>query len=701
MPGKRSHLGIRSLLAFSLILHLAGIYQLFNPVNEAGILLASRKWMALGIACLLISLAELVLLILCLTRFVEKIEEGIIELNWRFSALGWLNVILYALGMALLTYLVYGAGWGISPPGSLTIAAMFWSASLAGSFLLKASSRQGLYLSTLPWAGFLGISVLLSAFVYRIASFLPDISTYPFTLTWSETSRYYYASLFFGKKLYGQSIPPTVLHPSRYLLQSIPFLLPASPLWLHRAWQVILWLGLSLLTSLTIVKRLSLQDRLWEWLSSLWIFLFLLVGPVYYHLQVPVILVCLGFNRREIRPPWKRNAVSLLSVILASAWVGISRVNWFPVPGLLAAALWLLEVSVVGKSRAEGAPDTPTPLRDVLFYLTKLAGWFLLGMGIAFLSQALYILWSGNPTAEFTSSFSSGLLWYRLWPNPTFLIGILPATLLLSLPLFWLTGLRLVEERHSRRFWHSIHIIRLLGIKSILLVLFLAGLVVSVKIGGGSNLHNMDAYLVLLLVTSTWFFFRRVYPDESFGSENHPFYEPINVAVDKGNRGVLAFALMMVVLFNILGRAPVSPLPDQITVEKALKEINRNIEKARQAGGEILFISNRHLITFKLVNGVDLVPAYERVYLMEMAMAGNSEYLERFHNDLRAHRFALIISEPLFLRQKDESEIFGEENNAWVQNVSRFVLCYYNDENRARTVNIQFFTPKSIVGDCP
>ena len=60
------------------------------------------------------------------------------------------------------------------------------------------------------------------ATAYKLASFIPDISTYPFSLAWSEASRYYYASLWLSKQVYGQLIPPSVLHPSRYLLQAIP-----------------------------------------------------------------------------------------------------------------------------------------------------------------------------------------------------------------------------------------------------------------------------------------------------------------------------------------------------------------------------------------------------------------------------------------------------------------------------------------------
>lgn len=683
------------------MLHFAGFYQLIIPAYQDGILFISRKWWVLGVACLFLILLDLIFVILSWTKAANWIEDRICIVVRRLAILGWLNVIIYAVAAAVLTYLVYGISWGLLPPGSLTILAMFWSVSLAGCLFLRASINPDHPLSQVPWVGYLGISVLLSAFTYRISSFFPDISSYPFTLTWSETSRYYYASLFFGKEIYGFAIPPTVLHPSRYLLQSLPFLLPDSPLWLHRTWQVILWVGFILVTSLVVVRRLSIRNRLWQWLSVLWIFLFLLIGPVYYHLQVPVILVCLGFNRSEIESIRKRNFISFISILLASAWAGISRVNWFPVPGMLAVILWLLEVPIQHTTSSDKESEQSIVLRDIFNYLLKPAGWSLLSLGIAFLSQGLYILWSGNPTSEFTSSFSSGLLWYRLWPNPTFILGILPGILLLSFPSLWIIVLRLKEFSDTKPLWRSIHIIRLLGLAAVLVVLFIAGLVVSVKIGGGSNLHNMDSYLVLLLVISASFFFKKVIADQTAPEIYSSKLAQSLIINQRKIQIALGAALSIVVLFSILGRGPVTALPDQKTIDKALKELKQNIEKAKLTGGEILFLSNRHLITFKDVEGVRLVPEYERVFLMEMAMAGNTEYLERFHNELREHRFSLIISEPLFLRQKDENEIFGEENNAWVQAVSRYVLCYYKEENRARAVNIQFFTPNSNAGECP
>jgi hypothetical protein len=71
---------------------------------------------------------------------------------------------------------------------------------------------------------------------YKVTTFISEVSTFPFSLGWSEASRFYYASLFFSESLYNLHVPPSVLHPSRYLMQAIPFLIPSLPLWFHRLW---------------------------------------------------------------------------------------------------------------------------------------------------------------------------------------------------------------------------------------------------------------------------------------------------------------------------------------------------------------------------------------------------------------------------------------------------------------------------------
>jgi hypothetical protein len=188
---------------------------------------------------------------------------------------------------------------------------------------------------------------------------------------------------------------------------------------------VLLWIATTLLTGFLFARRLAIPDRLRRAVIIAWAFLFLILGPVYYHLQVPIILLLWLFDPRRF---WR----SLFAVVLASAWAGISRVNWFPVPAMLAIALYLLEVPVLRPEEVRAG------IRGLVHYLIPPFIWSLIGLGSAFAAQALYAFASKNPGEQFTSSFTSDLLWYRLVPNPTFPLGILRAILLVSLPLFLL-----------------------------------------------------------------------------------------------------------------------------------------------------------------------------------------------------------------------------------------------------------------------
>ena len=93
-----------------------------------------------------------------------------------------------------------------------------------------------------------------------------------------------------------------------------------------------------------------------------------------------------------------------LVIFVASAWAGLSRINWFPVPASLAAMLYLLEVPYKNKS--------------LWSYVRLPITWILVGTATAFISQRAYIMVSGADTYAFYTSLTSNLLWYRLPPMP-------------------------------------------------------------------------------------------------------------------------------------------------------------------------------------------------------------------------------------------------------------------------------------------
>lgn len=656
MNQKKRLLLLRAILIISIPLTAVALLQFVIHVYQAELLFVSRRFTAFAGLWALTILLESLLLALTRTSLRDRLEAGLDSALERIHRWGKRNIFIVIGLLALFACI------SVSPPsqflkGFYIRLMLYWLIVLAGSVFLWGSGLNR------SWQEIFITSLLITAVTYRIAIYLPDISTSPFSLGWSEASRYYYASLYFSQQIYGVQVPPTVLHPSRYLMQAIPFLIPDSPIWLHRLWQVLLWVGITLSCSLLLARRLAIGSPLRRWLFIIWSFLFLLIGPVYYHLQVIVIIILLGYSRRN---GWK----TLLAVIFASIWAGISRINWFPMPGILAASIYLLE--------------EPISNRTSLRYLIKPLLWLIGGTLLAFTSQAIYALASGNPAEQFTSSFTSDLLWYRLFPSATYPLGILPAVLLVSSPLFCL-----VYAPLSRN-WRDYHPIRLLGLAAFPLVLFAGGLVVSVKIGGGSNLHNLDAYLTLLLVIGVWFYFAKAKPDRS-DTETKPTV--------RLNWLTLLFVALVPIYLSLLLDSTSQPVVSERTAQ-VLSAINSSAKSALEKGGDVLLISERQLLTFGYLKGIPLVPDYEKVFLMEMAMANSPSYLGKFYQDLKNQRFSLIISEPLNTRYKTRAKSFGEENNAWVKNVAEPLLCYYEPIRTYRDLRLQLLRPRSQPGDC-
>ncbi|RMF49814.1 MAG: hypothetical protein D6755_01980, partial [Anaerolineae bacterium] len=397
------------------------------------------------------------------------------------------------------------------------------------------------------------------------------------------------------------------LHPSRYLLQSIPFWFGTLPLWVHRAWQAALWIGLNLLAGWMVTRRLRIVARWQRWAFFWSAVLFILQAPVYYHLLVMVALVLWG---TDFTRPWRTWGV----LLLASLWAGISRVNWFPVPAVLVAVLYFLEV--------------PQGDRPWWRYWMPALGWGVVGTGTALFSQAVYAAISGNPPQDFGTSFTSDLLWYRLLPNPTFPQGLLPMAVVVALPVVWLIARR---TRLPFTRWFP-----LTGLSA---GLFLGGLVVSVKIGGGNNLHNLDAFLVTLLLWGAYTFWGRLAPERESETDSLQRARP---------PWGLVPLLLALPLYWALSRGTPRTIHDVSLAREAINAIRQKTEAAAARGEDVLFISERHLLTFGEID-VPLIPEYERTFLMEMAMAHNEAYLQQFRDDLASHRFALIVVQPLNL----------------------------------------------------
>jgi len=508
-------------------------------------------------------------------------------------------------------------------------------------------------------------SLLVNGFVYKTLSYLGTITAYPYSLNWSEATRYYHASLLFSEALYGFHIPPFYQDFSRYLLEAIPFLFPVQSLLMARAWESLLWVGLNALTAWTLVRRFpSLRGRRAEaFLFFVFIFLFIFQGPIYYYLLPCVFLVLWGFDARNFPR-------SLIAVLLASVWAGFSRINWIPVPAMLALTLYLLEVPVDG--------------RALWKYLLPPAALTVAGLAAAWPSRLWFMTFSEADPAVFNAALDSPLLLYRLLPTSMYDWGVLPTTMIVSAPALAILFL------HLKNRWRDWHWIRLAGLGSMLFLLLAGGLIVSTKIGGGANLHNLDGYLTLLAVTLTYFLL------DQFTAESPTTLhaDPQPAALAPAFPWLLVFALVAVPLV-IAVRTRVPRLPARPVDESAyatVAALQQVIDESAAQEGEVLFITQRQLLTFRLIQNVPMVGGYDNVDLMEFAIMGYPPGLESFYSDLEHQRFKLIIA-PYQSRVVSLEGSFAEESYSWYVYISKPLMKYYRVKTEFKDFDFLILEP--------
>jgi len=138
---------------------------------------------------------------------------------------------------------------------------------------------------------------------------------------------------------------------------------------------------------------------------------------------------------------------------------------------------------------------------------------------------------------------------------------------------------------------------------------------------------------------------------------------------------------------------------DHARVETDIQKLQQVVSDTIDNGGEVLFVTERQLLTFNELKNIPLTPEYEQIELMEMAMSGNREYLENYYADLRIHRFAVIVAEDQkYVQRKDGA--FIEEDNAWVRFVGAPLLCAYKPVESLNSANVQIFVPRPNPPSC-
>jgi hypothetical protein len=263
------------------------------------------------------------------------------------------------------------------------------------------------------------------------------------------------------------------------------------------------------------------------------------------------------------------------------------------------------------------------------------------------------------------------------------LLGLALATLPLILLMVYLVR----NEYWKTVFWQRAAM--LLGLGALLLV----GVVASAKVGGGTDLHNLDMFLVglVLVAAIAW-----------EGGLAVRFQELLRDSATV--RWLLAGLVLIPAFLPMVAGKPLD-LPTQERTHFVLQRIQDKVMCARQYG-EVLFMDQRQLLTFGLMGDLPLVVDYEKKYVMNQALSGDAAYFDNFKEDLANGRFSLIVGEreALFYKEADLESIGDsliEENNAWVAWVTTPLLDYYESAGAFKDVSVELFMPIERKFDCP
>jgi len=508
--------------------------------------------------------------------------------------------------------------------------------------------------------------VLVGAGAYIYAR-IPGIINYPFTTSWSESGRIFNAYQVYAPLLTGQHLPWPWLDPGRAILDGLALLVPSAQIWMERFWIDLLFILAAILTSLGIVRKAFSFSQLRNeksagrlvWLLALWGMFFLLQGPVYYHVLLGVLAIPWLYNP-------KKPFLMLVLVFVGSIWEGLCRVNWFILPACVAVLLYLLTEPFSGKN-AWGY------LRWPLVYLA-VGGLASFGSYLIFIKATGYVIPFLDPRMHYAYFL------YKLWPNDGF-VGLLPGITLLCLPLIAVILYTIWRNKTS------LHWLRWAAISGILILFFAGSTLVSLRAGGGYDLHNYDSLLLLLLISGCFFGLQAVPQDKALqvGQSVPPNY------------GVLFCLLAVSILFAY---HPAQPTPSTNFGQsaEAIQQINQLVEKYAQAGHPVLFIDERQLLVYQLISEKQIFAPYDKIELMEMAMARNSGYSQAFSADIKNTKFSLIVSEVLpkwlkpYSRNKFDRDWY--ENNVWVNVVSTPVLAYYTPIYTNQDLGFAIYAPK-------
>jgi hypothetical protein len=513
----------------------------------------------------------------------------------------------------------------------------------------------------------LGYFLAIAGLVFWIYSIIPSVTNYPFPIAWSESGRIFAAFQFYAPIITGKFFSLPWLDPGRSILDGLVFLIPNLQIWAYRLWMNILFLVFNCLAAVFTIRKViiysqSPDKRKISIVVLLILFgtLFLLQGPIYYHVLAGIIPVLWLYD--EERPV--RN---LIVIIFCSMWEGMCRVNWFLMPAGIAILIHVL------RSPWEGNNIWRFIKWPVIYAFSGVISSF--SIYLLYINAMGYVIPFLNPLMDYAYFL------YKLWPNAGYM-GLIPGITKITLPIL------LVALNFAWRFRKNIRWLRWSIILGILGSFFIVSTIISLRAGGGYDVHNYDTFLLFLFIIGCFIGMNAVYLDIP-GQLGKPIFS---------NYGVLVLLVVIPTLVAIPKSSETIPKANAQTGQ-TLQEIGKTLQSASVSiNHPILFIDQRQLLVFNLLKEKDIYVPYEKIELMEMAMARNQVYKEKFVGDLQNHKFSFIVSEILSIWPKNFDPNFIDpywyENNVWVDLVGIPVSNYYLPIYINQNYGIAIYEPK-------
>ncbi len=502
--------------------------------------------------------------------------------------------------------------------------------------------------------------------LFSLGQLFNQVTNYPFSLGWSEGNRLWDYSILFGSKRYTTNDGDPIyafLDKGRALVWGWIYLIPNIRIWGVRFLDAVIksipYFGLGLVLIWPERKNISKNGLI---IFVFWTFLFIRQGPIHTPLVISAIFTVLAVQNKNI---W----FSVIFLIGASYLAELSRFTWIYAPGLWAGMLSLLQI--VNPSLAKGR--WRELIKPIVLSLSGYFGGQILPTIIDKI-KVPDIEKSFEIIIDFQNStpLNQDLLWDRWLPNITYGPGILLSIFIVLLPvvivLYWII--------RSKK-W-VINWIQILGVMVPGLGFLIVGLIASVKIGGGGDLHNLDMLLIFLVLL--------------IGINWQKIWEIFNgLQTNKHSFIFMSSLLLFPVFFSLRSGIPLTVSNDD-RKEAILNIIQNEVDNTQENGGQVLFMDQRQLITFDFVKDVVLIDDYDKKVLINRTFNNDPEKFSAFYEDLANQRFSLILSNVL-KKDLQYDNPFSEENNYWVEGVVIPILEYYQPSYTFEDLDIQLLIP--------